>query len=503
MRTIIPIIAFVTALSFSAASAQDASIPKDSPQYGQWETGAGLEGEPVGGQPPKGARPSIADFEYELKYQAAYQTMLWSMPAAAIYRFRGATQDAIKADDTTILSWHNTASPRLEATTANSSTPYITAYSDLQKGPLVLEVPPASEDGQLYGQVVDAWQLTIADIGPGGMDDGKGGKYLFTPPGYEGEVPDGYIHVASPNFRIGFALRSVVVANKTQADAVDYAHKLRVYYLKDASNPPEQKFVNPDKMVYPTLPFYDERAFEDLYEIFSVEPVRPQDKVMMGLLAEIGIEKGRPYNPDEKTLKAMRQAAIDVWYTMQNWFDNYPKSELYWPDRHYISLLITDKNMTFTWEYDDRIDYITRAAEYFWCTYMPKKLSDSPSTNYMMAMADKDGNPLLAGKTYKLVVPKDMPVKQFWALTVYDRATRSFIYTPSERTTISSYDSEKLEKNEDGSVTIYIGPEAPKGLEANWIPTKGKRPLPAMRFYGPTEAMNNKTFKLPDFELVE
>jgi len=165
--------------------------------------------------------------------------------------------------------------------------------------------------------------------------------------------------------------------------------------------------------------------------------------------------------------------------------------------------LITDKNMTFTWEYDDRIDYITRAAEYFWCTYMPKKLSDSPSTNYMMAMADKDGNPLLAGKTYKLVVPKDMPVKQFWALTVYDRATRSFIYTPSERTTISSYDSEKLEKNEDGSVTLYIGPEAPKGLEANWIPTKGKRPLPAMRFYGPTEAMNNKTFKLPDFELVD
>jgi hypothetical protein len=503
MRKIIPIIAFVTALSFSAASALEAPIPKDSPQYGQWETGAGLEGEPVGGQPPKGAMPSIADFEYEMKYQAAYQTMLWSMPAAAIYRFRGATQDAIKADDTTILSWNNTASPRLEATTANSSTPYITAYSDLQKGPLVLDVPPASKDGQLYGQVVDAWQLTIADIGPGGMDDGKGGKYLFTPPGYEGDVPAGYIHVASPNFRIGFALRSVVVANKTQADAVDYAHKLRVYYLKDASNPPEQKFVNPDKMVYPTLPFYDERAFKDLYEIFSVEPVRPQDKVMMGLLAEIGIEKGKPYNPDEKTLKAMRQAAIDVWYTMQHWFDNYPKSELYWPDRHYISLLITDKNKTFTWEYDDRIDYITRAAEYFWCTYMPKKLSDSPSTNYMMAMADKDGNPLLAGKTYKLVVPMDMPVKQFWALTVYDRATRSFIYTPSERTTISSYDLDTLKKNEDGSVTIYVGPKAPKGLEANWISTKGKRPLPAMRFYGPTEAMNNKTFKLPDFVLLE
>ena len=503
MRTSITTIVFLTALSISLACAQDTPLSIDSPQYGQWETGAGLEGEPVGNQPPKGAKPSIADFDYNLKYQAAFQAMLWSMPASAIYRFRGGAREAIKADDTTILSWHNTASPRLEATTANSSTPYITAYSDLQQGPLVLEVPAASEDGRLYGQVVDAWQLAIADIGPGGMDDGKGGKYLFTPPGYQKEIPNGYIHVASPNFRIGFALRSIVVAGKTQEDAVNYAQRLRIYYLKDSANPPEQKFVNPDEMVYPTLPYYDERAFKDLYEIFSVEPIRPQDKAMMGMLAQIGIEKGKPYNPDEKTLRAMRQAAIDVWYTMQNWFDNYPDSKLYWPDRHYMSLLMTDKNKMFTWEYDDRIDYLERAAQYFWCTYMPKKLSDTPSTQYMMAMADKDGNPLLAGKNYKLTIPKDMPVRQFWALTVYDRATRSFIYTPSERTTISSYDLDALKKNDDGSVTLYVGPKAPDGLNSNWIDTKGKRPLPAIRFYGPTEAMNNKTFKLEDFEIVQ
>lgn len=487
------------------ADEQDISFPKDSLQYGQWETGASEKGEPVGGQPPKEAKPSISDFEYELKYQAAFQTMLWSIPASAIYRFRGATMDAIKGDDTTILSWHNTASPRIEAVTANSSTPYITAYSDLQKGPLVLEVPPAGEDGRLYGQVVDAWQLTIADIGPGGgMDDGKGGKYLFTPPGYDGNIPEGYIHVGSPNFRIGFALRSVVLKGKPQKDAVDYAHKLRIYYLQDAANPPEQKFINPDKIVYPTLPFFDERAFKDLHAIFSVEPVRPQDKLMMGLLAELGIEYGNSnYNPDEKTLKAMRQAAIDVWYTLQHWLDHYPKKELYWPDRHYVSLLMTDKNKMFTWNYEDRIDYIYRAAEYFWCTYMPKKLSDSPSTQYMMSMNDKDGHLLKAGATYKLTLPKDMPVKQFWALTIYDRATHSFIYTPSQRTTISSYDYETLKKNDDGSVTLYIGPEAPEGLEANWINTMGKRPLPAIRFYGPTEAVNERTFKLNDFELVE
>lgn len=496
------VLLFVSACYGLTVNAGETVLSESSPQYGHWQTGAGVEGEPVSGQPPKGAKPSIGDFEYQLKYQAAYQTMLWGLPAISIYRFRGATQDAIKADDTTILAWHNTASPRLEGITANSSTPYITAYSDLQKGPLVLEVPPASDEGQLYGQVVDAWQLSIADIGPGGLDKGKGGKYLFTPPGYDKPIPEGYLHVSSPNYRIGFALRSVVQKGKTNKEAVEYGHKLRMYYLKDADNPPKQKFVNPDNMVYPTLSFYDERAFEDLYEIFSVEPVRPEDKVMMGMLAQLGIEKGKPYNPDEKTLKAMRQAAVDVWYTLQDWLDNYPQYELYWSDRHYISLLMTDKNKTFTWEYDDRIDYLDRAAEYFWCTYMPKRLSDTPSTQYMMAMADKDGNPLLAGKTYKLTIPADMPVKQFWALTIYDRATHSFIYTPSEKTTISSYDLDKLKKNADGSVTLYVGPDAPNGLESNWIPTRGKRPLPAVRFYGPTEAMNNKTFKLADFELV-
>jgi len=120
-----------------------------------------------------------------------------------------------------------------------------------------------------------------------------------------------------------------------------------------------------------------------------------------------------------------------------------------------------------------------------------------------MAMADKDGKLLEGGKLYKLEVPAKMPVKQFWALTVYDRATMAFIYTDSGRTTLSSYDLAKMKKNADGGVTIYVGPKAPEGLESNWIPTRGKRPLPAMRFYGGTEQLNNKTFELPDFEEVK
>ena len=60
-----------------------------------------------------------------------------------------------------------------------------------------------------------------------------------------------------------------------------------------------------------------------------------------------------------------------------------------------------------------------------------------------------------------------------------------------------------MKLNADGSVTLYVGPKAPKGYENNWIPTAGKTPYFMFRFYGPEEDFYNKTFKLNDVELVK
>lgn len=485
----------------AGALATGAATPAEAQQTAASSPDRGAR-EPLGGQPPQGAAPSVKDFDYQIKYQRAFEAVLWNMPAIAIYSFRRAAFADLGLKDNDIIAYSAPATPRLEAITANSSTPYIAAYTDLRKGPVVLEVPVAGADGSLYGQVVDAWQFTIADVGPSGLDKGKGGKYLFTPPGYKGAIPKGYLHVASPNYRIAFAFRSVRAPGKSIEDAFNYAHKLRMYYLSEATSPPRQRFVDPANQRYATLPFYDERHFEDMHEIMSVEPVKEQDKVMMGMLKSLGIEKGKPFTPDDTARRAMRQGAIDAWFFLQHWFDTEMVKRVYWPDRHYVSLLQTDANRTFTFTYADRIDLIERAAEYFWCTYMPKALTDAPATQYMVALSDKDGKLLEAGKLYKLTVPPDMPVKQFWALTVYDRATFSFIYSDSNRTTLSSYDLDKMKRNPDGGVTLYVGPKPPAGLESNWIPTEGKRPMPTMRFYGATEALNTKTFKLPDFEIA-
>src|SRR6516165_6090958 len=286
--------------------------------------------EPLGGQPPPGSTCSIKDFDYQIKYQRAFEAVLWNMPAVAIYAFRRAAFDELGYRDNDIIAYSTPATPRLETLTANSTTPYIGAYSDLRKGPAVLELPVAGPDGSLYGQVVDAWQFTIADVGPSGLDKGQGGKILFTPPDFKGAVPQGYIHVASPNYRIAFGFRSIPAPGKTVADAHAYAKTLRMYYLSEAGNPPQQRFIDPINQRYPTLPFYDERYFQDMHDIMSVEPVKEQDKVMMGMLKSLGIEKGKPFAPDETSKRAMRQAAIDAWFYLQSWFDTVLVKRVFW-----------------------------------------------------------------------------------------------------------------------------------------------------------------------------
>jgi hypothetical protein len=143
-----------------------------------------------------------------------------------------------------------------------------------------------------------------------------------------------------------------------------------------------------------------------------------------------------------------------------------------------------------------------RAAAWFFFTLYPNVLNNHAGTVYVAPIADQAGQPLAAGKTYRLRVPKDVPAGQFWSLNVYDNATWNFILNPLKRNGLSSLDKSTMKLNADGSVDLYFGPRAPAGFESNWLPTMGKKPYVWFRLYGPEEAFWNKTFKLPDVELV-
>jgi len=464
---------------------------------------ADLPTEPRGGKPPKGARPSVKDFTEQVMYQRAFEAVVWSMPAVAKYGLHRGTFE-MGAGNNVVLAWSEGAKPLFEALTPNNITPYVNGTTDLRKGPVVLDVPAATDKTSLFGQVADNWYITIADIGPIGVDKGKGGKILLTPPGYEGKVPAGFIEVKSPCYILDFAFRSIPSPDGTPQDAYELGQKLQVYYLSERPNPKPTKFIDPLNMQWSTLCRYDERWFEDLQAIVDVEPVRERDKAMMGMLKHLGIEKGKPYNPDAKTKAIFRRAVADAYYYMQQRYLTVEPDELYWSDRKWRNVFFADDNMGFSWDMDGILDYDNRSIHpWFTAIYFPNKVTKTPPTMYLATAQDKDGNLFEGGKTYVLNVPKDVPINKFWSLTIYDMETWAFIYTPEERPGLSSRDREKMKINADGSVTLYVGPKAPKGYENNWIPTAGKAPYFMFRFYGPEEAFYNKSFKLKDVELVK
>lgn len=299
------------------------------------------------------------------------------------------------------------------------------------------------------------------------------------------------------------AFRPVPAPGATDPEAYAYSKTLKIYPLSQAAAPPPTKFVDPISVPVHTLPFYDIRALEDIHDMISVEPVRPRDMVMMGMLATIGIEPGKPFNPQVKIKEAMERGVKDAYFYMQQLDTKLFASNLYWPERHWSFVMVPDEKRGFEFVTYTAVQIDKRAAAWFFFTYYPKTLSDRVGTVYLAPTADQARQPLEAGKTYRLRVPKDVPVRQFWSLTLYDNATWNFVINPLKRNGLSSLQKESMKVNADGSVDLYVGPNAPAGFENNWLPTQGKKPYLWFRLCAPTEAFWSKTFKLPDVELVK
>ena len=146
-----------------------------------------------------------------------------------------------------------------------------------------------------------------------------------------------------------------------------------------------------------TLPFYDIRALQDIHDIISVEPVQPRDKVMMGMLATIGIEPGKPFNPSPKLKAAMEKVSPTLITTCRT----RPKRciESLWPDRHWSFVMAPDEKHGFDFVSDDAVQIDKRAAAWFFYTFYPKVLTEHAGTVYLAPIADSTGQPLKAGRT--------------------------------------------------------------------------------------------------------
>ena len=174
-----------------------------------------------------------------------------------------------------------------------------------------------------------------------------------------------------------------------------------MYPLSEASNPKPTRFVDGLDSPLHTLPFYDIRALQDIHDIISVEPVRPRDKVMMGMLATIGIEPGKPFNPPAKLKPALERGVADAYFYMQQMDTQLFATHLYWPDRHWSFVMVPDEKHGFEFVTDDAVQIDKRAARWFFFTMYPNVLDEHAGTVYLAPIADSTGKPIEAGKTYK------------------------------------------------------------------------------------------------------
>ena len=427
------------------------------------------------------------DNDYIIMVQRATQSALWAMPAVGIIDFKKAIERDVKAQVNDITYLSLPLCSRHGFLTANDVTNYSLATLNNSEGPLVLEVPPAGDKVSYFGTIVNAWDMPIEDVGPPGADKGKGGKYLFVPPGYKGEIPsEGYFVYHTDTYDMCIAFRPVRKNGGTYEDANEYAKGLKVYHLKDADNPPPTVIKDAFPTNFDCLPYYDFSFWEDVNDVVQRNPVRTQDKIMINLLKSLGIEKGKAFSPTAKQKKALLEGLDIAWKSMQEYFITEGKSMVpLWKGKsnwQIWNFAAGQAEAGFPYETDEEVLIDDRAGgSYFWITFLPKYLGGG--TFYLTGLRDSD-NKLMNGKdTYKLNIPADTPAKDFWSVIVYSMKTKGFVRN-AERVGFSSNEIDDMVVNDDGSVDVYFAPKAPEGMEKNWIPT-GEDFFLLFRLYGP------------------
>ena len=426
----------------------------------------------------------------------AMEAFLAGMPAASVHAACEGIRSIGVEPNAAIGLTEDLMDARSLFLTPNTTTVYAFACLDLSVGPVVFDVPP-----NVLGPVDDAYFRFVTDIGLTGPDKGKGGRYLFVPPGYTGELPaDGFHVVKSTSYSNLVFFRGFVKDGDVPA-TVASLKTARIHPLAVDANPPPTRFVNTSGQKFNTIHANSYRFFEELDAVIQKEPADFIDPETVGLFASLGIKKGKPFAPDARMKKLLTDGvAIGNATARAIVFDSRDPRAKFYPDRQWITGFIGG-----SYQFLDKGERMLDARtlfHYYATGITPAMAAAHPGSGsaYAGAFRDSKGRYLDGARTYSITLPAPVPVGQFWSFVVYDNQTRSLLETDQKLAGIDS-NHPGLRKNDDGSVTVWFAPEAPEGWENNWVQTMpGKGWNALLRLYAPLEPWFDRSWKPGDFE---
>jgi hypothetical protein len=456
------------------------------------------------------SKEDIGTLKRELLFQRAVQVYLWAVPALNMYGMKEGSESTFGKGYNILPIFKQRLNAKTLITTPNSDVIYALGYLDLKEdGPLVIEVPPG-----LQGIIDDFWQRPIrsqgiiegrqwaGDVGLPGPDHGKGGRYLILPPDFAREIPSGYFTYRSATYGVFVFWRGFFKDPRELAGPVKVLEQTKIYPVGKQSTAKPMQFpdasATPCNMLYPQ----DGSAFDMLSRFIQHEYVSPVDMEMRGMLAALGIIKGKPFAPSADTRELLDKAARTA-ARMGHIIAYQPSpmtpNGIYYRDRKWLNAF--PGNALFTADTYNIIDSRTGFFVYAYSTSPGMAVNmENVGAKYPAAFMDADGDFLQGEQAYVLHLPPNIPAAIFWSVTVYDPITGSGLDNGQPFPSLNTMD--KPVQNADGSTDIYFGPKSP-GAGKNWLatlPDKGWFTL--FRLYGPKKPFFDQTWKPDDIEKV-
>ncbi|WP_019026796.1 DUF1214 domain-containing protein [Colwellia piezophila] len=453
---------------------------------------------------PEHHAPANMNMYDEALHRRATEVAIWATPLMNYKAMYDSLHDVVGMQMNDIVYHSKIQDWKRALPTPSSVTPYGNLYWDLTDGPIVVEIPPTSAQGVgLFGTLLDSWHRPLTDYGVNtGEDGGRGAKYLIVPEHYQGQLPNGGgYHVIKQKNNLGWTLIRAIIKDKSEASlqkAVAQFRKIKVYPYAERNHPKPNNYIDLVDKKIDGIVKYTPDYFSKLHEILSQDIIEQKDMAMLGMLQAMDIKIGAPYTTNAKRDAIFDDALKDAHEYMVSRYHGQEMIPVYYKDKKWGPIVPPSYyTHRFDWDYASHLDYDRRGA-FSYATFSSVK-NYGPGNFFLDTSMDSDGQWLEGEHNYKLTVPANVPVKQFWAVTAYDMETAAFIEDMPRQGLGSTTTS--LVTNSDGTVDMYIGPKAPKGKEANWIPTKaGRKFFLLFRFYGNEKEVFTKEWQLNDVE---